>query len=195
MNRDIDLSQIINGEYYRDRASRIPVRNPTSFHHTAGPEQESPPLKEQSVEDRTPAEDWEDKYKRLYAELENRKKRQDRLFAGRARQEKEDFIKSFLPLADNLERILEHSEKRENPETKSVLQGIELTLQAFLDALNKHGVQVINPVGQPFDPNLHEAVGIAPNPALPSGSVAYVEQKGYILDGQLLRPAKVLITR
>ncbi|MBN1316857.1 MAG: nucleotide exchange factor GrpE [Anaerolineales bacterium] len=200
MRRTIDLSQLINDEYFRDRTvsapgqvpARVPVHTASKLPDASMPEKESRPVEFMADANRAPEDDWQEKYTRLYAELENRKKRQDRLYASRARQEKEAFLKDMLPVADNLERILGHSDN--SIDEHQLLYGLKMTLKAFLDALNKHNVREINALGQPFDPNLHEAAGIAPNQALPPGTVAYVEQKGYTLDGNVLRPARVLVT-
>jgi molecular chaperone GrpE len=200
MRRTIDLSQLMNQDYLYDRPvrrtaqkpKRVPVRKDSAFQDENVRELESRQDESKMIKNNAPADDWQEKYTRLYAELENRKKRQDRLFTSRARQEKEAFLLDMLPLADNLERILDHSGKGDDED--QILNGVKMTLKAFLDALNKHNVRAIDALGQPFDPNLHDAVGIVPNPALPPGTVAHVEQKGYTLDGNVLRPARVLVT-
>lgn len=138
------------------------------------------------------AEEWQDRYLRLAAELDNSRKAYERAYAHRAQQERERFIRDLLPLADNLERALEHAIPSER-ET-SLYGGIELTLRDLWRTLEKYGVERIEALGEPFDPDLHEAVAVVPHPTLAPGTVMRVEQPGYLLDGRLLRPALVMVT-
>lgn len=136
--------------------------------------------------------DWEDRYLRLAAELENRKKAFERAYARRTEQERERLIRDILPLADNLERALQHVSAMEKQ--TGLYSGVELTLRNLLNALARHGVQRIEALGEPFDPEVHEAVATLPHPSLAPGTVMRVEQPGYLLEGRLLRPAQVLVT-
>ncbi|NLF63399.1 MAG: nucleotide exchange factor GrpE [Chloroflexi bacterium] len=136
--------------------------------------------------------DWHDRYLRLAAELDNSKKAYERAYAHRAQQERERFLRDLLPLADNLERALEHAIPSER-ET-SLYGGIELTLRDLWRTLEKYGVERIEALGMPFDPDLHEAVAVVPHPTLAPGTVMRVEQPGYLLDRRLLRPALVMVT-
>lgn len=149
------------------------------------------PVVEQPEQIQAEAAEWQDKYTRLYAELENSKKRLARLYANQAEQDKEHLLRDMLPLADNLERALANASGVEA--AGELRQGVALTLKAFVDALAKHGVRPIQAQGQPFDPELHEAAGAVRHPALPPGTVVRVEQKGYTVGDKLLRPARVLV--
>lgn len=149
------------------------------------------PAVEQLEESQAEAAEWQDKYRRLYAELENSKKRLARLYANQAEQEKEQLLRDMLPVADNLERALTNASGDEAE--AGLRQGVALTLKAFVDALAKQGVRPIQAQGQPFDPELHEAAGAVRHPALPPGTVVRVEQKGYTVGDKLLRPARVLV--
>jgi len=102
-------------------------------------------------------------------------------------------LQDLLPLADNLEAALAHSAG--GAEDSALRQGVELTLKSFLDTLGKYGVQVIDPVGEEFDPELHEAVGVVADPNTPSGHVVKVMQRGYTIDGRVIRPARVLVAQ
>lgn len=133
--------------------------------------------------------DWKEQYIRLAADFENTKKRLEQRYANASRQEKEKILRDMLPLADNLERVLQHTQNEQDKE------GIELTLKAFRDVLNRYGVQPIQAEGQPFDPEYHEAIGTLPNADVPEDTVTAVEQTGYTLDGKLLRPSRVLVSR
>lgn len=136
--------------------------------------------------------DWHDRYLRLAAELDNSRKAYERAYAHRAQQERERFVRDLLPLADNLERALEHATPVERQ--TSLFGGIELTLRDLQRTLEKHGVERIEALGEPFDPDLHEAIAAVPHPTLPPGTVMRVELPGYRIDGRLLRPAQVMVT-
>lgn len=155
-------------------------------------EAELSPTVEQLEQIQAEAAEWQDKYIRLYAELENSKKRLARLYANQAEQEKEQLLRDMLPVADNLERALANASGGEAE--VGLRQGVVLTLKVFADALAKHGVRPIQAQGQPFNPELHEAIGAVPNSMLPPGTVVRVERKGYTIGDRLLRPARVLVT-
>lgn len=135
--------------------------------------------------------DWQDRYLRLAAELENRKKSLARRYADEARKTSERLLLDLLPFVDNLERALEHAPRgHADPALHS---GVSLSIKGFLDTLEKHGVEPLDALGESFDPELHEAIGAVPHPTLPSGTIVRVEQNGYLYDGRLLRPARVLV--
>ena len=81
------------------------------------------------------------------------------------------------------------------PAGDSVAEGVELTLKSFLDALKKFNIATVNPQGEPFDPNLHQAMSMVENAAVEPNSVIAVMQKGYTLNGRLLRPAMVMVSK
>jgi molecular chaperone GrpE len=137
--------------------------------------------------------DWQAQYARLQADLENTKKRIEKRYAQRHEDLRARMILDLLPLADHLESALAHSNEGDNVD--ALRQGVELTLKAFLDTLSKYGVQVIDPAGEEFNPELHEAVGVIEAPDTPSGHVAQVLQRGYTLDGRVIRPARVLVAQ
>ena len=134
---------------------------------------------------------WQEQYARLQADLENTKKRIEKRYAQRHEDLRARMILDLLPLADHLEAALAHS--GEGQDLEALRQGVELTLKAFLDTLKKYGVQVIDPQGEEFNPELHEAVGMIHDPETPSGHVIKVLQRGYTLDGRVIRPARVLV--
>lgn len=138
------------------------------------------------------SEEWKDRYLRLAADLENRKTALERAYALRAQHAWEALLRDLLPLADNLERAL-HNVPPAERET-SLYSGVELTLRDFLKALAQHGVEQMDVLGEPFDPERHEAVAVVPHPTMPPETVVRVDLPGYLLDGRLLRPARVLVT-
>jgi molecular chaperone GrpE len=140
-----------------------------------------------------PAEaiDWQEKYTRLAAEIDNNKKRLARNYANQYEQDKEALLRDFLPVVDNLERVLAHATG--GAAEAAMRQGIELTYKAFREVLAQRGVRPIEAQGKPFDPNLHEAVATIPQPGVSAGTILRVEETGYTLAGKLLRPARVLV--
>ena len=136
---------------------------------------------------------WQEQFARLQADLENTKKRIEKRYTQRHDDLRVRMLQDFLPLADHLEAALAHSGGGARDD--ALRQGVELTLKAFLDTLGKYGVQVIDPAGEEFNPELHEAVGVIDDPETPSGHVAKVMQRGYTIDGRVIRPARVLVAR
>ena len=135
---------------------------------------------------------WKDKYLRLYADLDNTKRRLQQQSAIQVEQQKKQLLRDFLPLVDNLERALQHASG--DFVEQGLRHGVEITLKMFVTTLAQNGVTPIEAWHQPFDPDIHEAIGFLPQANLPPGMVAHVEQTGYLLNGSLLRSAKVFIT-
>jgi molecular chaperone GrpE len=131
-------------------------------------------------------------YKQAEAEFERVKKRLDDDLARRVEQESGRLATSLFDVLDNLERSLESGRKTQNPE--ALLQGIEMVHQTFLDKLVDLGIQRFDPEGQPFDPGLHEAMGVVPvpDPAL-NNHVIQTFQVGYRVGDQVLRAARVIV--
>ncbi|MFV8781434.1 nucleotide exchange factor GrpE [Microbulbifer sp. SA54] len=106
----------------------------------------------------------------------------------------EKLLKDLLPVVDNLERALSTIDS-EHEAHKSVVEGIELTHKSFLDTLGKYSVETIDPAGEPFDPELHQAMAQVPNGDVEPNTVLEVFQKGYRLNGRLVRPAMVVVSK
>lgn len=106
----------------------------------------------------------------------------------------ERFCTELLPVVDNLERALEAS-SGDDEVVKPIAEGVQLTLKSFLDALKKFHIEAIDPVGEPFDPQLHQAMSMVENPDVEPNTVTMVMQKGYTLSGRLVRPAMVMVSK
>lgn len=106
----------------------------------------------------------------------------------------EKFAADLLPVVDNLERALAFI-NRDDEALKGVVEGVELTMKSFLDTVAKYGVNQIDPLGEPFNPELHQAMSIQPSADVAPNSVTFVMQKGYELNGRLLRPAMVGVSK
>ena len=106
----------------------------------------------------------------------------------------EKFANELLPVIDNLERAIEFSDK-ENDTLKPLLEGIDMTVKSFNDAVAKFGVEIVNPQGEQFNPDFHQAMSIQPSNDVTPNTVLAVMQKGYTLNGRLLRPAMVMVSK
>ncbi|MCP4212280.1 MAG: nucleotide exchange factor GrpE [Halieaceae bacterium] len=106
----------------------------------------------------------------------------------------ERFCNELLPVVDNLERALEAAEGDEEI-LKPIAEGVELTLKSFLDALQKFSIEPVSPQGEPFDPQLHQAMTMVENAEVEPNTVIAVMQKGYTLNGRLVRPAMVMVSK
>ena len=122
------------------------------------------------------------------AEYENARKRLEKRYANLLDQNIMDFLRDLLPVLDNLERAIEHASEDADGE------GVRLTRQMFLSTLGKYGVEQLEALGSPFNPQVHDALGIKEDPSLEPGSVATVAEPGFTYRGKLLRPARVLVT-
>ncbi|MBW2557985.1 MAG: nucleotide exchange factor GrpE [Deltaproteobacteria bacterium] len=134
-----------------------------------------------------------DKYLRACAELENYKKRAARDREDFIKYGNETLIKNMLPTVDNMERALEHSSDLED--LKAFVDGLALIRDGFLAALGRHGVEEIEAIGKDFDPNFHEAMMQVEGKKKEDNKVVEEFEKGYLLNGRLLRPSKVSISK
>ena len=105
----------------------------------------------------------------------------------------ERFCGDLLSVVDNLERALESSGDEQG--SAALAEGVELTRKGFMDVLAKYGVEVVNPEGEPFDPETAQAMSMVEQPDVEPNSVVAVMQKGYLLNGRLLRPAMVMVSK
>jgi molecular chaperone GrpE len=134
-----------------------------------------------------------ERLKKIESDFLESKQRLERRFAIQAEAQRKDVLRDLLPVLDNLDRALDHLPDG-GTDAQQLRQGVELTRQSFLKMLADYDIQSIDVLGQEFNPEIHEAVGTINNPALPPGTVAGVEQKGYMVGDELLRPARVLVT-
>jgi molecular chaperone GrpE len=153
---------------------------------------EAPASDGPSEVDRLKAEvaELKDRMLRDRAELENFKRRQARDKADALRFANEGLLRDLLPLIDNLHRAVEHA--RGSTETAAIADGVEMTLRGLTDALERHGVKIVEALGRPFDPTHHEAVAQVESEH-PPNTVVGEHQRGYLLHDRLLRPALVTV--
>jgi molecular chaperone GrpE len=131
---------------------------------------------------------------RAQAEAQNTKRRADQEVEKARKFALERFAADLLPVVDNLERALEAANTDDSSLT-SIAEGVELTLKSFNDALRKFQIEAVDPAGEPFDPTLHQAISMVENPDAEPNTVLAVMQKGYTLNGRLLRPAMVMVSK
>ena len=134
---------------------------------------------------------WKERYLRLLADLENTKKRLARTSAQEVQGQKETLLRDILPIADGLDLALLHTSHEED--NRNILQGIELNRTLLVNFFTKYHVEEIEALGQQFDPSLHESIGSIQHTGFGHNTIVRVEQKGYLLNGKLLRPSQVLI--
>ena len=130
---------------------------------------------------------------RAQAEVQNIRRRAEQDVEKAHKYGLEKMVNDLLPVVDNLERALATIDPA-NEAVKALVEGIQLTHKSLVDALARHQVAVVNPEGEPFDPNLHQAVSAVPNPNVEPNTVITCFQKGYTLHGRLVRPAMVVVS-
>ncbi|HET7306448.1 MAG TPA: nucleotide exchange factor GrpE [Gammaproteobacteria bacterium] len=138
------------------------------------------------------AEENRNDYLRLAAELENVRKRMQRDLAQAHKFAIDKFAIELLPVKDSLELALSAHEQDADD---GLREGVEMTLKLLTSALEKHGITEVDPAGEPFNPELHEAMAMQPSDEADPDTVLNVVQKGYVLNGRLLRPARVIVAR
>lgn len=131
---------------------------------------------------------------RITAEMQNIRRRAELDIEKAHKFGLEKLINDMLPVADNLERTVAAA-AAEGADIATLVEGVELTLKALLDGLKRHNVVAIDPEGEPFNPEFHQAMTMVPSPDVEPNTVLNVFQKGYTLHGRLVRPAMVVVSR
>jgi len=134
-----------------------------------------------------------DLYMRTYAEMENIRKRGIKEREELAKYANESIIKEILPVIDNLDKAISHAQNDEN--SSALVEGLELTRDGLMKALEKAGLKEVEALGKPFDPNFHESVSQQIDDTVAPGHVLMELQKGYLLNGRLMRPSMVVISQ
>jgi len=196
-----DVKQVVDGEdpdaaeaaETTDQGAPVtPAEVPAPDEHDA-----EPALDHETVDDDpvAAAEAQRDEYlalaQRAQADFDNYRKRATRDIAAAGARAKAALATELLPVLDNLERALDSAEEEE--EKASLAEGVRLVHSELLGALDRSGVRAIEPAGEPFDPNVHEALSTRSENGADAGVVLDVIQKGYRLDQTVLRPARVVV--
>lgn len=176
----------------------------------ATPEQDSAPANEDAPVDETAQRIYEletalseaqatikeqqDAVLRARADMENARRRAEGEVEKARKFALERFAGELLPVIDNLERAIEVSDA-ENDAVKPLLEGVEMTHKTFISSIEKFGLETVNPQGESFNPDLHQAMSMQESAEHEPNTVMAVMQKGYTLNGRLLRPAMVMVSR
>ena len=133
-----------------------------------------------------------DQLLRTVAESENIRRRASRDVENAHKYANEKLLEDLLPVLDSLEKALELPDQSDD--AKAVLEGIEISLRMFRETLERGGVVIVDPLGEPFDPSRHEALAMVPNEEVEPNSVIEVVQKGYLLNDRVVRAARVIVS-
>ncbi len=138
--------------------------------------------------------DQKDGALRAVAEGENAKRRAEAEIEKARKFALERFAGDLLPVIDNLENAIRFAD-RENETLKPILDGIDMTQKSFISTVEKNGLEVLNPEGEAFNPDQHQAMSMQESADVAPNTVLAVMQKGYVINGRLLRPAMVMVSK
>lgn len=175
------------------------IAEPTLEDEVAAESQEQPPSPEEALQAelaacREEVEKQKDLYLRNRAENENFRRRMQREKEELSKFANESILREILPVIDNLERAVSHAKETEG-DVSTLVEGVEMTLSQFQGVLTKFNVTVVDAKGMLFDPACHEAMGQIERDDCDANTVVEVMQSGYLLNGRLLRPALVMVSK
>ena len=136
-----------------------------------------------------------DELLRVQAEMQNLRRRTEQDIEKAHKFGQEKFSTELLAVMDNLERSAAAAEASEDEAVQAIKEGVELTLKGFMDCFKRFSIEAVDPLGEPFDPQLHQAMSIQESPDAEPNSVIAVMQKGYTLHGRVIRPAMVMVSK
>ncbi len=154
-------------------------------------------LEEQLVAALTTIERQKEDVLRAHAEVQNMRRRAEKDVESAHKFALERFSGELLPIIDNLERALQSvpQDQEQDDCLKTVCEGVDLTIKSFVETLKKFNIAQLDPLGEPFDPQFHQAMSMQENPDVEPNTVTAVMQKGYTLNGRVLRPAMVMVSK
>lgn len=159
-------------------------------HSTAASDAAQPSPEAQLAEAQARAAEYMDLALRSRAELDNLRKRNQAELAAAHKFAIEGFAESLLPVRDSLEMAL----KVDVPSVENLREGVEATLRLLASAFERHKLLAIDPLGEKFDPNRHQAISMVPSASVPANHVVSVLQKGFLINDRVLRPAMVTVS-
>lgn len=183
---DLDSEEVVEGEVVSEEAAESPDDGGTEEPETVEPEQVVA-LTEELEAVRAERDEHLDSLKRLRAEFENSRKRQEREKERILETASEKLVKELLPVVDNFDRALEAE--------GDIREGVRSTRDQLVNVLDEEGLSTVESDGEPFDPNVHEAVMGQPSEEYEDGTVIQTFERGYLLNGKPIRPAKVVVAR
>jgi molecular chaperone GrpE len=137
--------------------------------------------------------DYKAKYFYIAAEMDNYRKRMEREKENLLKYGNERVLSDLLEVVDNFERTIDMLKPDEDPKIKNIVIGLDMVKKQFLDTTSKHGLTAVDAVGKDFDPNFHEALAQEYQEGAKPNQIIKEFQKGYTLNGRLVRPAKVVV--
>ncbi len=137
----------------------------------------------------------QDSVLRAHAEVQNMRRRCEADVEKAHKFALEKFSAELLTVIDNLERALDAVPDSAGESVNALREGVELTLKGFLETCEKFNIRQLNPEGEPFDPQMHQAMSMVPNPDVEPNTVVAVVQKGYLLNDRVIRPAMVMVSK
>ena len=157
-------------------------------------EEESESVEEQLAQARETITDYWDQMMRLRAEIENNRKRAERDIENAHKYAIKQLVENLLPIIDSMEMGLAAA-AAENATLESIREGSALTMNMFIQVLERSGLEQIDPVGEKFDPEKHQAMSMLEQEGAESNTVIEVMQKGFMLNDRLVRPAMVVVAK
>jgi len=188
--------EIINSESVADAAADAQVEGSADVDGSAEPSSDAlrQDLDKELEQAQLALKEAQDQVLRAQADVQNIRRRAEQDVSKARKFALERFAEELLPVVDNLERGLD-SAQNDNADVKVIREGVELTLNSFMSVLKKFNVESIDPQSEPFDPQLHQAMSMVENDNVEPNTVLHVMQKGYQLNGRLVRPAMVMVSK
>jgi molecular chaperone GrpE len=182
--------------HHRDNRAQDPEVSSVRVNGEGVHNKDTPPVYGKSIDaghSDEEKEEWKNRYLRLLADFENYKRHAEADKIRMTGLGKDAVLDDIFPIIDHLEKAIKAV--KDAGERNGILEGMELVYREFLKALDKHGVNKMETIGKPFNPNVHEAVAVIPRPEYPEHTVVQEVRNGYIRGDTLLRPAQVVVTR
>ena len=179
-----------------EEAATTPEQTPEELDSKTA-EQEADSEVEQLIQEAVAAAlaEQQDTVLRAQAEVQNTLRRRDQDVEKAHKFALEKISGELITVVDNLERALQAVPDAGDEPVKALYEGVELTLKGFVEVLSKFDIEQVDPVGEPFDPQHHEAMSMVENDDVEPNTVLTVVQKGYLLNGRVIRPAMVMVSK
>jgi molecular chaperone GrpE len=192
-NEEVNAEQLAD-DIVKDAEKRVEEQNEQPVEVLSEEQEKINGLELALVTAQSTVADQKDSVVRAKAEVDNIRRRAAQDVEKARKFALEKFASEMLTTVDNLERALQSIDK-EDENNKSIIEGVELTLQGLITSLEKFGVKAVDPQNQPFNPELHQAMSMQEVPDVAPNTVIAVMQKGYELNGRLIRPAMVMVSK
>ena len=193
-NRDVQAEQEVSGVDETVQDAEVILEEQSSPEAESDATQRIYELETALSEAQATIKEQQDSVLRARADMENARRRAEAEVEKARKFALERFAGELLPVVDNLERAIELTDS-DNEAVKPLLEGVEMTHKTFISTIEKFGLSLIDPQGETFNPDLHQAMSMQENAELPPNTVIAVMQKGYQINGRLLRPAMVMVSR